>query len=230
MNNANRKQTLAALIASALQLSKEGTELLPEFLELYRFVADAEEREASPEPVVLELKLDPLTAERFAAGGLHGDEESTPQPPAEGPYNESLPTPPPISPTPMKPSPPPPPPPQRKMKPAEDAEKRGGGALDTGGPKGSPENGGANRQDNGVSSAGVSAAFDGYGKKIKKETYERLCGFRERHGTGAFMALQEASGGKLSNEKIRRMHSADPVPLQDWRELASVLDKMEKKE
>jgi len=73
----------------------------------------------------------------------------------------------------------------------------------------------------------AAPAMDISEKQEKRETLERLQTYRQKFGMGAYGRLARISG-KLSSEAVRSMAMGERCPAENWRVLASALDKAEK--
>ena len=80
-----------------------------------------------------------------------------------------------------------------------------------------------------ASTAGSSASA----AQLKRDTLERLTAYRQKDGLNSLTPLAAACGkvdGKaISAELLARMLNRERFPVAIWREVASALDKMERK-
>lgn len=70
-------------------------------------------------------------------------------------------------------------------------------------------------------------SFTGKGATVKRETFDRMSEFREKHRLAAFKTVAEASDGKLTEWEIRDMMECAPAPMTKWHALRDALDRLE---
>lgn len=71
------------------------------------------------------------------------------------------------------------------------------------------------------------AAFAGYGAKEKRRIYERLRKYRDHHGLGSLDPLADAAGQELTVTALRDALLGRKLPIDTWRAIGLVLDRLE---
>lgn len=69
--------------------------------------------------------------------------------------------------------------------------------------------------------------FTGKGATDKREIFDRMNAFRDKHRLQAFKTAAEASDGKLTEWEIRDMMECKPAPMTKWHALRDALDRLE---
>lgn len=77
---------------------------------------------------------------------------------------------------------------------------------------------------------GNEHVFVGKGAAEKRDVYNRLIAYKESHGPGCMVTLSKATGGKITDDRLRVMAGSGCVPLNYWLLLGKTLDKIEKEE
>lgn len=69
-------------------------------------------------------------------------------------------------------------------------------------------------------------SFSGYGARLRRETFGRLCAARQNGAT--IPRLRDACEGALKDDTILKMLRAEKVDISAWQQMSAALDKIEK--